>query len=236
MPNRCIRRVSTAELMRKCMRRLILFVLLVPSSGAAQERIIGLIELPAIHAAVNEGRADIATAPVIVRSEPDENSAVVGAVQDSRQLESREHAYEQISATAYALEYVARGGPWYKVRYMVEGEATFGWVEHSDGAQYREVTSLVSSGLAYLTDGWDRRLRERPAVDSAAKTLESDGQSASARVIDVYYERGRSDPWYLLAVVRGECTGEPLEIVATGWVPAYTPQGENTVWFRSRGC
>ena len=95
---------------------------------------------------------------------------------------------------------------------------------------------MVSSGLAFLTEAWDGRLLERPAAEAPASTLLRDGESDSVRVIDVYYARGQSDAWYLLAVVRGECTGEPIEIVATGWVPAYTPEGDNSVWFRSRGC
>ena len=214
----------------------ILPLLLVPGIGSAQQRIIGLVEIPAIHAAVNEGSADTTSAPVTVHSEPNENSAVVVAVQDWRQFEFREHDYEQVSAAVYALAYPERGGPWYKVRYAVGEKGGYGWVEHSNGAQYREVHSLVSSGLAFLTEAWDGRLLERPTTDASAKTLERTGQSDAVRIIDVYYGRGHSDPWYLLAVVRGECTGEPLEILATGWVPAYTTEGENIVWYRSRGC
>lgn len=219
----------------RCMRCLIPSLLLGPSISSAQERIIGLIEIPAIHAAVNDEQAQVAAAPVTVRAEPNENSAVAAPVQSWRQLESREHGYEQVSAATYALAYAARGGPWYKVRYTVGDKTGFGWVEHSDGAQYREVHTLVSSGLAYLTEAWDRRFFARPSLDAPAKILERNGQD-SARVIEVYHARGQSDVWYLLAVVSGECTGEPVEIVATGWVPAYTSVGENSVWFRSRGC
>jgi hypothetical protein len=211
-------------------------LLLLPSICATQERIIGLIEVPAIHAAVNEGSVDIATSLVTLRTEPSESSAVAVAVQDWHQLDSREHDYEQVSAAVYALAYPPRGGPWYKVHYTVEDKTGYGWVEHAAGAQYREVHSLVSSGLAFLTDAWDRRLLERPAADAPARTLERSGQSDSVRVIEVYYASGNSEPWYLLAVVRGECTGEPLEVVGTGWVPAYTPEGDNNVWFHSRGC
>lgn len=218
------------------MRCLILSLLVVPTISAAQERIIGLIEIPAIHAAVNEGRPDVATAPVTLRTEASGDSVAAVVIQDRHQLESREHGYEQVSAAVYTLEYASRGGPWYQVRYTVGDQAGYGWVEHTDGVQYREVHSLVSSGHAFLTEAWDRRLLERPATDASAKILERTGQAESARVIDVYYARGRSDPWYLLAVVRGECTGEPLEIVATGWVQAYSQDGENSVWFRSRGC
>jgi len=230
---------AAAQLRRyaaRCMRGLILFLLLVPGIGSAQERIIGLIEIPAIHAAVNEGRADIAAVPVTVRTEPNGNSAVAVTVQDWRQFESREHGYEQVSAAAYARTYAPSGGLWYKVRFTVGDKTGYGWVQHSDGAQYREVHSLVSSGLAFLTDAWDRRLFERPVVEGSARTLERTDPSDAVRVIDVYYERGRSEPWFLLAVVRGQCTGEPLEILATGWVPAYAPDGQNTVWFHSRGC
>jgi hypothetical protein len=220
----------------QAMRCLILSLLLLPSICAAQERIVGLIEIPAIHAAVNEGSVDVATESVTLRTEPSESAAVAVAVEDWHQLESREHGYEQVSAAVYALAYAPRGGPWYKVRYVVGDKTAYGWVTHMAGAQYREVHSLVSSGLAFLTDAWDRRLLERPAADASGRMLVRNGQSDSVRVIEVYYASGQSDPWYLLAVVRGECTGEPLEIVGTGWVPAYTPAGDNTVWFHSRGC
>jgi hypothetical protein len=215
---------------------LVLSVLLVPHAGSTQERIVGLVELPAIHAAVNEGRADVVSASVAVHAEPNENSPEVVAVRDWRQLETREHGYEQVSAAVYALAYAPGGGPWYKVRFAVGDETGYGWVEHSEGVRYREVHALVSSGLAFIAEGWDRRLRERPAADAPATTLERDGQSDAVRVIDVHYAPGSSDAWYLLAVVRGECTGQPLEVLATGWIPAYTAEGENSVWFRSRGC
>jgi hypothetical protein len=121
------------------MRGVILFLLLAPGIGSAQERIIGLIEIPAIHAAANEGRADIATAPVIVRTEPNGNSAAAVTVQDWRQFESREHGYEQVSAAVYSRTYAPSGGLWYKVRFTVGDKIGYGWVQHSDGAQYREV-------------------------------------------------------------------------------------------------
>jgi hypothetical protein len=218
------------------MRSLLLFLTLAPVLGIAQERIRGLVEIPALHGSVNSGGPDIAVGPVPLFAEPSQESAIAVVVLNRGQLESREHGYEQVSAAVYALEANAGGGLWYKLRHTVGERTVFGWLNQADAGNYRDLHSRVLDGLAYLTDEWNRRMFEAPRLDAPSRVFDGLEERPGARVIDVHYERGGSEPWYLLALVRGSCSGEPLEIVATGWVPAYTDTGGNTVWYYSRGC
>jgi hypothetical protein len=227
---------AAAQLRRyaaRAMRSLTLLLFLAPAIGAAQERVIGLVEIPTLHASVNEGGSDSAAAPVTLFAVPDQQSAAAAVVLNRRQLESREHGYEQVSAAVYATVANSSGGSWYKLRYSADEHTLFGWLNPADAGEYRDVHALVEHGLPHFTDQWDRRIFEAPRLDARAKVLQ---EGRDVRVIDIYYEQGETAPWYLLAVVRGSCTGEPLEIVMTGWVPAYAATGGNNVWYYSRGC
>lgn len=210
-------------------------VLLIPSA-AAQERIIGLVEIPALHRQVNEGGVDAPIEPVGLHARPARDSDVAVVVRDRQQLESREHGYEQVSAAVYERVYALTGGLWYRLRYEAGGDAGYGWLEHTDGVQYRETSALVTGGLAYLTVDWDRRLWARPMADADFRSLDLPGTAPGVKVIDVFTAPGSAEPWYLLAVVTGVCSGEPIEVLTTGWVPAYAESGANNVWFYSRGC
>jgi hypothetical protein len=215
---------------------LALCTLLLAVSAVAEERIIGLVEIPALHRQLNEGGPDAATATVSLRAQPARDSGVAIVVRDRREVESREHGYEQVSAAVYERVYPLAGGLWYRLRYEAEGDVRYGWLEHTDGVEYREVSSLLMRGLAYLTADWDGRLWERPSAAASPRSLDLRDPSRSVKVIDVFIPRGSDEPWYLLAVVTGVCSGQPIEVVATGWVPAYVESGANSVWFHSRGC
>lgn len=209
--------------------------LLLPAA-VAQERIIGLVEIPALHRQVNEGGIDAPSEPVALRVQPVRDSGVAIVVRERRQLESREHGYEQVSAAVYERVYALTGDVWYRLRYEAAGDAGDGWLEHADGMQYRETSVLVTGGLAYLTAEWDRRLWERPTAGAAFQSLDLPDIAPAVKVIDVFTPAGSEEPWYLLAVVAGICTGEPIEVITTGWVPAYAESGASNVWFYSRGC
>ena len=80
------------------MRRLIAVTLaFVASSAIAQARIVGLVEIPALHSGVNEtgsSVADRALAPVTLYAEPTYSAAAAFVVRERRELESLEHDYE----------------------------------------------------------------------------------------------------------------------------------------------
>lgn len=136
----------------------------------------------------------------------------------------------------YGREYAPSGGLWYKLRFNDGGSSRYGWVQHVTGMQYRDLHSLVSSKMAYLTVDWDRRLRDAPNFEAPSKTISTSDDPPSARIIEMFNPRGTDEIWYLVAVIRGTCSGEPVEIVSTGWVPAYARNGGTTMWYFSRGC
>lgn len=204
----------------------------------ARPRIIGLVEIPALHAGVNAGTQDVATAPVTLHAGPDEDSAKVATILHRNQLVSREHDYEQVSAAVYSRASDSGSGTWFRLGYAVGDSTGYGWLSPASSADYHDVRSLVSHGLAYMTDDWDRRLFARPGSGTEVRAVEGldPKLQPGARILSIWNDRTTGEDWYLLAVVRGQCSGEPLEVVATGWVQAYAPNGSNTVWYYSRGC
>jgi hypothetical protein len=215
-------------------KTLALLLVLLPASLMAQDRIVGLVEIPALHSRLNAGLPDATIGPVTLFAEPNQEAEVAIVLRNRKQLESREHGYDQISAAVYDVEGDPSGFSWYRLRYIDAEEPIFGWLNQADAGEYRDVHMLIGSGLAYLTNEWDRRIFEGPKSDAPARAFEGLEAEPDVRIIDVRSEGG--ERWYLLALVRGSCTGDPLEVSATGWVPAYAGTGGNTVWYRSRGC
>jgi hypothetical protein len=201
-----------------------------------RQRIIGLVEIPALHA-LNTGKPDAATAPVTLRSEPRRDSMAAVTVQDRSQLVSLEHGYEEISAAVYSQASFS-DGTWYKLGYAVGDKTGFAWLDSAAVGVFRNVHTLVHERMAYLTNDWDLRLYAQPESQAAARKIDglSLGGYEGAHILGMWTERATSEDWYLVAVTRGRCGDGPLEVVATGWVRAYAPNGANTVWYYSRGC
>ena len=217
------------------MRFVATLFLLLPVGVAAQDRIEGLVEIPALHNRVNAGVRDSATGPVALFDAPNDESQVSIIIRDRRDLESREHDYEQVSAVVYSREANSGGGFWYRLRYIDEGGPAFGWLNQTNAGAFRSVEMLIRSHLAYLTQAWDGQLYEAPNFDSQAQVILNREESQSVRVVDGF-RRGGQEGWYLLALIRGTCSGEPVEVIATGWVPEYSNSGDTNVWYFSRGC
>jgi len=219
------------------MKSTVLLFALLPLSAVAQERILGLLEIPVLHAGLNEGNtrfADQATGSVTLYIEPNINSEVVAVVRDRRELESGEHGYELVSAVVFDQAGDARNGFYYQLRTTGE-DPVFGWIWQGDAGLFRSLTTLISThGLGYLTDSWDGKLYEDPGWDSATSTFSELGERPDFRLISLY--NVGSERWYLVALVRGSCTGDPLEVISTGWIPEYAESGGNTAWYYSRGC
>ena len=218
------------------MKSIALLIFLVPLASVAQDRIEGLVEIPALHGRVNSGTLDRATGPVPLFAEPSDESEVSIIVRDRRELESREHDYEQMSAVVYSHVWTSNSS-WYQLRYIGENEPVFGWLNRWNAGDYRTVSDLVSTGLTFFTDDWDRRIFELPSQDSPARSFEGLElrDRPSMRVADISYQN--DEPWYLVVLMRGSvCGGGGTEILGTGWVPAYTESGATTVWYYSRGC
>lgn len=217
------------------MKLIELILAFVATSAMAQDRIIGLVEIPALHDGVNSGAADRAVGPLALFAEPDHESEVAVVVRDRRQLESREHGYEQVSATVYALAGNTGGGFWFQLRFVAADEPMFGWLNQADAGRYRSVDEIVRSGLTYLTDEWDGRLYALPSLNAPSASFTALGDRPDVNIADVRQEDG--ELWYLAVLVHGNiCSDGGAEILGTGWVPAYSENGGATVWHYSRGC
>lgn len=209
-----------------------------------QPGIIGLVEIPALPGAFSwddhEGEGDArATGPVKLFVNPESSSAAAVTILHHDQLVSRERGYDQIAAAVYdQVRDLSGHGVWYKVGYAVNDQVGYAWLESTAAGPYHPLGTLLSQGLAHMTDGWDRRLFARPDAGSPVSTLDGldPQQTPGARVISTWRDPATGKEWYLVAVVHGQCSEEPMEVIGTGWVPAHAASGVNTVWFYSRGC
>lgn len=214
----------------------VVVAMVAPATGWSQDRIIGLVEIPVLHDPVNSGNEDAPHESIVLRAYPAADSAVAFTIAERQQLDSREHGYEQISATVYSTSTDSHGGLWYRLRQATADQEDFGWLSPVDAGQYRDVHSLMEEGLSYLTEDWDRRLFQDPMTTSPATTIPDAERRSVVRIIGIYHEHGSREPWYRLEIVKGSCMEDQPEVVATGWVPAYAASGRNNVWFYSRGC
>jgi hypothetical protein len=216
------------------MKLIVTFVLFLPLMAGAQDRLLGLIQVPALHSGVNDqsdSTPDQALRVVTLYLEPREDSPVAATIQDRRELETLEHDYEVVSAAVFGRA----SGYWHKLRYEIDGQTGYGWLHPQDAAIYKDLHSfLYSAGMSYLTEDWDGRIYEEPSRDSPAATSVGKDRNQGARIIAIHYQG--TEPWYLVALVSEYCDVKPLEVVATGWIPAYSASGGNTVWHYSRGC
>lgn len=211
-----------------------LLLFLTPVAAIAQDRVIGLLEIPALHSGLNAGLRDVTIGPVALFEEPRQEAEVAVVVRNRTQLASHEHGYGQVSAAVYGVQGDSSGFSWYRLRFVDGERAVFAWLSQADAGEYRDIHTLNQSGLTYLTDEWDGRIFESPGLGSASRSFEDLGNRPDVRVVTLWREA--SEFWYLVVLGRGSCSGEPLQVVATGWVPAYSEAGGNTVWFSSRGC
>lgn len=151
------------------------------------------------------------------------------------QLESREHAAEQVSAVVFDRAGADGGGFWYELRYSEGGESLSGWLSPGAAGPFRSFVEVIHGGLTYFTADWDRRLFERPDQNAPSRSFQALGERPDVKVADA--RCAGEDLWLLVVLVRGNlCDGGGTEIVATGWVPAYADDGGVTVWHFARGC
>jgi hypothetical protein len=223
---------------------------LVAAPAAAQDRVIGLLELPTV---LGIGPCvPFEAKPVAVYAGPN-RSRVIGSLQVDKPwtphpqggcteaevslhqgkarhpLPTREVGYEM--RAAIALE--ERNG-WIKIR-LAKGA---GWLAPSPRHEFVSFATLllVYTPLTALTDEFKGQLLRRTPGGEAFGTPLDD--LAHVRVTDV--RQLGTEYWVGLDVMsHSGCDGnidrEPYA-VSFGWVPAHAANGEPNVWFFSRGC
>jgi hypothetical protein len=221
-------------------------------SPLAQERVIGLVNLPDVigdtcgpdkpgsvdlFKTPSAGMAPIGSIRFVVAERAADGSSCSGVQVLVRHAESgsdeelptQESDYEIRAAVVYQ-----RSGIWFRIA-LQRGSA---WIKRDDPKDFRSYPELLTQKLSYLAKGWDGRLSRTPqAVASRvpaewAKYLEDD---IPVEVLDV--RRARNDIWIHVRLQTESC-GETRAGVSpiSGWVRAYRPSGRTSVWFHSRGC
>jgi len=226
--------IHNLRLEHKLVRLFLALFAFLLSPDAQSERILGLVEIPVLHG-VNEGKLDRAMSPVALYLGPSHDSEVAIVVRDRKQLESREHSYEAVSAVVYGYKRDSGSRLWYKLKYSHDGKTLFGWLSHGNTGTYRQLHTILETGLTFFTDNWDQKIYELPDFSANSKSFPELGERADVQVADTAF-RG-DDLWFLVVLIRGNyCSGGGTEIIASGWVPAYAENDKLTVWHYSRGC
>jgi hypothetical protein len=192
-------------------------------------RLIGLVELPRVWGSegdLADPRKRLTAEPLDVYLMPEDAAALVARVSDPDQLETREHGYEETSAVAYGAE---RG--WYRIG-LRGGQ--YGWISPRDTGAFRPIETLLLEGLTHVTKQWNPRIADEPSSAAPARRAPVPAND-SVNVLETRLVG--KDLWLRIAILNpGHCEAVDSRIVATGWVLAYAPSGEPTVWFHSRGC
>jgi hypothetical protein len=155
---------------------------------------------------------------------------VVMPAESLPRFETREHGYEEVSVTVYR-----RQDEWYLVGLSDGGRA---WVSERRIGAYYPFSELIVNRLNYLTKGWDSLVRSAPSLEAPATPVpfvNREDDEVPANVVETSQAGGTL--WLRVEVWdRSPCEGEDPRVIATGWIPAWAPNGKPTAWFYSRGC
>lgn len=200
-------------------------------------RVIGSIEIPALHDAVNgelPGQP-AALSLVTLYMEPTEHTAVAAVVSDRTELASLEHGYEQLSAAVYEMR-VIQDRVWYRVHYMTSRSFGDGWISNRDTGTYHPLADMLVHGLAFLTDSWDRGVFVTPRADASKRTIPITNERPNVHVVATAGDAEHL--WLQIELLEGSaCEGAEQPVIATrGWIPAFSAGGQLTAWHYARGC
>jgi hypothetical protein len=232
--------------------RALIFVLVLPASAFAQDRVIGLLKLPEIFG--NAPCAPFEPRVVTLHAEPggsqiasievDQNWSFAphGGCEglqvsvhrgDARaELPTREYDYE--APAAIVLE---QRGLWFRIR--LNGGAA-AWTEVPLADRFLSLESLYEEfiGVTFIADGGRGQLSKAPVGTVSGRGGPPVTPGQPVRVIET--RRLAERLWLHVEVfshsICNAAASGPPDVVAQGWIPAHLPSGEPAVWFASRGC
>ena len=206
----------------------------LPKPGDGGAEMIGLVELPSI-LNLDEPGADSPpprrpTQPLVVYAHPEEQATVLARIGFPRDVVTREYDYERKAAVVRA-----RQPGWYRIALAGERD---GWLRERDAGPFRPVAELLVNRLNYLTEHWDGWVWPEPGAGHAVKSelkQAAGRQEYPANVLATQDLAGTL--WLQVEILSGSrCEGDTPQVRASGWIPAYSPDGRLTAWFYSRGC
>lgn len=195
-----------------------------PLTVTGGDSLLGLLQLGA---ALDGGT--LLPAPLDLHGGPGDSAQVLTTVTRWSDLVGEEIGYEEPAIAVFRVAH-----PWYLV---LTRDSILGWVRLPAGGTVVPLVELLPEQLTYLTAAWDGEVRPEPGAGTPRPVhgVVRDQGEASAEVLEA---RQVGDAlWLHVRVHRDspcETAGE-VEVVAEGWVPAWT-NGQPTVWYYSRGC
>lgn len=210
------------------MRSLLLLTLFCTVVLHAQDRILGLVEIPALPGFEQLPAARLGIA---VRAEPSVDSTILAELRGFDAIEFREHGYEARSAAVYKAE-IINDAWWYNVR-LVSGQR--GWISGENAGPVHWIEDLLEDSMTYLTESWDKKLRLAAGKPASEFRMALDSREAAVVIADKTSIDGQI--WLLVVVTESPCEGGgDRAVLGAGWVPLYAADNSPNVWFYSRGC
>lgn len=188
------------------------------TAGGPHEHLTGLLDVAAF--------SHVGTATLF--SEPRMGATPVASIDSRDGLESRESGYEESSAVVYG-----RMDGWYRLR-LTDG--AFGWLPPDQAGTFFAYPELVVRRLNYIPAPWHGFVWPSPGAGLPTRAIPEAGQREVA--VEVLEEMDLAGtPWLKVNVLRDSpCEVAEPRVRVSGWIPAWGPAGEPTVWFYSRGC
>lgn len=198
----------------------------LPRFGDPDAELIGLLEIPTLLAGEN-GATPSTRRALTVFNEPG-SSGVSTVVKNPRQLVTREAGYELAAVVVHE-----RRDAWYRIALAPDRT---GWIRANDAGTFHPVAELLTNRLTYLNDHWDGWIWPASGAGHPQQAApRNPGKEQPVRILAS--EKVGDSLWLQIELLHGDpCGATPPKVVHAGWIPAYTPTGQLTAWFYSRGC
>ena len=165
---------------------------------------LGLLELPGLLTTAEPE-------PLPVYAEPKAGTPKA-VLRSSKDIPTEE--YDSDARGAFVLK---RSSGWALIR-LKDGA---GWVSPERAGAFHAYEELVTGHRSYLTPDWDGRIWTKPGGKSDAKVLAMD--AADNKPVKVLRaKRVRKGLWFELSLLTHVCESIEPEVVAEGWIPAYS--------------
>lgn len=185
-----------------------------------------LVGVVAINGFSDNGETDAPAVPL--RIAPDDGAPQLRVIRRYGNVQSRESGYEVLAAVVFA-----RRHGWYRLQ-LEDGE--FGWLAPKHAGAFTGYDTLVVNRLNYLRAPWQGFVWPEPGAGLPMRIERpTDEDEIPIEILET--TRLAGSLWLRINVLKASpCHAGDSSNVASGWVPAYRPDGEPATWFYSRGC
>ncbi len=211
-----------------------LVVIMFFCSIIANDKVIGILELPLIYGEYLENGPPEITPPhqinsIPIFSEPHDNSLLIMKIKDSKSFESEEYSYEAYGATVYDTI-----DKWMQIRITDSSiNEEKGWISPVYHGKFYSREELLKNAC-HLTEYWDGIIY----TDSTLKTTHDKADNKENYPINTL--KLIKVNGLLIAEIEiiseHPCRGDNNSVKVHGWIPVHNHNGEFNLWFYPRGC